>query len=401
MKLSIFSKMQGPHSLERLISGLLQKLPKEITARNTLIFCVLSLLCIGTVMVASASMPYAERLHENAMHYVFRHLLYLSIAAAAALLAFQIKLKHWFGHMPLLLWIGTALLLIMVMLFGREVNGSSRWLSLAGFTLQPSEVAKFAMAVFTADYVVRRGGEIRESLMSLLRLSIPVGTTVGLIMLEPDLGASAVIVCTVALIFFLAGAPVKALLSVIGVVVAFLTTFILIEPYRLRRMMSFSNPWEDPQGTGYQLSQSLMAFGRGDWLGTGLGHSVQKLAYLPEAHTDFMLAVTAEELGFVGIFLIFSLSFLMVACCMRIAHRALNHQHLRSGYLAYGIAIIFFLQICVNAGMNMGLIPTKGLTLPFISYGGSSLLICAFMIGVMFRINLETQAQPALKATRQ
>ncbi|OEY91522.1 cell division protein FtsW [Acinetobacter qingfengensis] len=370
----------------------MQKLPKEITARNTLIFCVLALLCIGTVMVASASMPYAERLHENSMHYVARHLMYLVVAFGAAITAYQIKLKNWFGKMPVLMWLGTAILLILVLLIGRDVNGSTRWLNIAGFTLQPSEIAKFAMAVFTADYVVRRGGEVRESLVSLLRLSIPVGTTVALIMLEPDLGASAVIVCTVALIFFLAGAPVKALLSVIGVVVAFLTTFILIEPYRLRRMLSFSNPWEDPQGAGYQLSQSLMAFGRGEWLGTGLGHSVQKLAYLPEAHTDFMLAVTAEELGFVGISLIFSLSFLMVACCMRIAHRALNNQHLRSGYLAYGIAIIFFLQICVNAGMNMGLIPTKGLTLPFISYGGSSLLICAFMMGVMFRIDRETQA---------
>ena len=392
MKRSILSKSQGwLHNKDQWITSVMQKLPNELSARNTLLFSVLFLLCVGTVMVASASMPYAERLHENALHYIMHHLLYVLIAFIAALVAFNIRLKHWFGHMPLLLWIGTAILLISVMLFGREVNGSSRWISIAGFTLQPSEIAKFAMAVFTADYVVRRGSEIRESFLSLARLCIPVGTTVGLIMLEPDFGASSVIICTVALIFFLAGAPAKALFCVIGVVVAFLTTFILIEPYRLGRMLSFSNPWADPLGKGYQLSQSLMAFGRGEWFGTGLGHSVQKLAYLPEAHTDFMLAVTAEELGFFGIFLIFSMSFLMVASCMRIGHNALKNNLLRCGYLAYGIAIIFLLQICVNAGMNMGLIPTKGLTLPFISYGGSSLLMCSFMIGVIFRIDLESR----------
>ncbi|MCH4248438.1 MAG: putative lipid II flippase FtsW [Acinetobacter populi] len=375
------------------------RLPEEVSARNTLLFCVLALLCIGTIMVASASMPYAERLHENSMHYISRHLLYVVLAIVAVIAAYNVQLRYWFGKAPIMLWLGTITLLIAVLVVGRDVNGSTRWLSLAGFSIQPSEIAKFAMAVFTADYVVRRGGEVRESLLSVMRLSIPVGTTVGLIMLEPDLGASAVVVVTVAMIFFLAGAPGKALASVFGVLIAFLATFILIEPYRLRRMLSFSNPWDDPLGAGYQLSQSLMAFGRGEWFGTGLGHSVQKLAYLPEAHTDFMLAVTAEELGFVGITLIFSLSFLMVACCMRIAHRALVNQHLRSGYLAYGIAVIFLLQICVNAGMNMGLIPTKGLTLPFISYGGSSLLMCAFMIGVMFRIDRDTSEKTEERLT--
>ncbi|MFC4954094.1 putative lipid II flippase FtsW [Acinetobacter puyangensis] len=385
--------------IDHFFNWLMTRLPEEVSARNTLLFCVLALLCIGTVMVASASMPYAERLHENSLHYISRHLLYVVLAIIAVIAAYNVQLRYWFGKAPIMLWLGTITLLIAVLVVGRDVNGSTRWLSLAGFSIQPSEIAKFAMAVFTADYVVRRGGEVRESLLSVMRLSIPVGTTVGLIMLEPDLGASAVVVVTVAMIFFLAGAPGKALASVFGVLIAFLATFILIEPYRLRRMLSFSNPWEDPLGAGYQLSQSLMAFGRGEWFGTGLGHSVQKLAYLPEAHTDFMLAVTAEELGFVGITLIFSLSFLMVGCCMRIAHRALVNQHLRSGYLAYGIAVIFLLQICVNAGMNMGLIPTKGLTLPFISYGGSSLLMCAFMIGVMFRIDRDTSEKTEERLT--
>lgn len=384
---------------DRVYLWLQSWLPSEINVRNTLLFCVLCLLCIGTVMVASASMPYADRLHENPMHYVVRHALYVVLACCAAIAAYNVQLKTWFGKAPIMLWLGTMLLLVAVLLVGRDVNGSTRWLSIAGFTIQPSEFAKFAMAVFTADYVVRRAGEVRESLKSLLRLSIPVGTTVGLIVIEPDLGASAVVILTVSTIFFLAGAPGKALASIIGVLISFLITFVLIEPYRVRRLFSYRNPWEDPLGDGYQLSQSLMAFGRGEWFGTGLGQSVQKLAYLPEAHTDFMLAVTAEELGFVGIAVIFSLSFLMVACCMRIAHRALANQHLRSGYLAYGIAVIFFLQICVNAGMNMGLIPTKGLTLPFISYGGSSLLMCAFMIGVMFKIDRDTSQKADQRVT--
>ncbi len=385
---SKIKKLQQP--LDQGMGRIVDRLPAELTARNTLLFSVICLLCIGTVMVASASMPYAERMTDNPYYFITRHLMYLVVALVAAIVGYNIKLKYWFGQAPVMLWLGTVALLVAVLVVGKEVNGSTRWLSVAGFTFQPSEVAKFAMAVFTADYVVRRGGEIRESLWSLLRLSVPVGTTVGFIMLEPDLGASAVVIFTVAVIFFLAGAPGKALASVFGVLAAFLATFIFIEPYRWERMTSFSNPWKDPQGAGYQLSQSLMAFGRGEWFGTGLGHSVQKLAYLPEAHTDFMLAVTAEELGFVGITIIFTLSFLMVVSCMRIAHGALMNQHLRSGYLAYGIAVIFLLQICVNAGMNMGLIPTKGLTLPFISYGGSSLLMCAFMMGVMFRIDKDT-----------
>lgn len=400
MKQFIFSKLQAvQHSIDQLFNKVLNQLPQEISARNTMIFCVLCLLCIGTVMVASASMPYAERLHENPFHYVHRHLFYVVVAFCAAIVAFNIELKYWFGKIPILLWLGTVFLLVLVLLIGRDVNGATRWLSIAGFTFQPSEIAKFAMTVFTADYVVRRGGEVRDSFWSFVRLSVPVGTTVGLILLEPDLGASAVIVATMLTVFFLAGAPLRAFIVLIGAVIAALFMFIIFEPFRYKRLMSFSNPWEDPQGAGYQLAQSLMAFGRGEWFGTGLGHSVQKLAYLPEAHTDFMLAVAAEELGFVGITTIFILSFGLVVCCMRIGHRALRNYHLRSGYLAYGIAVIFLLQICVNAGMNMGLIPTKGLTLPFISYGGSSLLMCAFMVGVMFKIDRDTSAKAEQRLT--
>lgn len=371
-----------------------QRLPAELNLRNILLFCVIALLSIGTVMVMSASMPYASHGKAGPYSFLTKHLLYVVVAMVAAITAYRIPLRLWFGKLPIVLWLVTLLSLILVLVVGHDVNGSSRWLKLGPLTFQPSELAKFAMIIFTADYVVRRASQVRESMTSLLRLAIPVGTTVAPIVLEPDLGASAVIVSSVLMVFFLSGAPKKALAVSMGILMLALTVFIIFEPYRLRRVLSFSDPWKDVKGDGYQLSQSLIAFGRGEWFGQGLGHSIQKLSYLPEAHTDFMLAITAEELGFAGIATILTLSFGMVVCCMRIAHRALQHQHLRSGYLGYGIATIFLLQICVNAGMNMGMLPTKGLTMPFISYGGSSLVMCALMIGVMLRIERESQ-QPS------
>lgn len=394
MKEQLLPKLQqAQQRIDQFVIGLMNRLPAEVSARNVLIFCILSLLCIGTVMVASASMPYAERINDNPYHFITRHLIYLVFASVALVVAYHIKLKYWFGKMTILLWLGTVALLLAVLLIGKDVNGSTRWIGIAGFTFQPSEVAKFTMAVFTADYVVRRAGEVRENFLSFLRLCIPVGSTVTLIVIEPDLGASAVVVITMVAIFFLAGASGRAFALLFGTIFMALVMFVITEPYRLERVKSFTNPWDDPLGKGYQLAQSLIAFGRGEWTGIGLGQSVQKLAYLPEAHTDFMLAIAAEELGFIGITVIFTLSFMLVAACMRIGHRALANHHLRSGYLAYGIAIIFMLQVCVNGGMNLGLIPTKGLTLPFISYGGSSLLVCAFMMGVIFKIDKDTTKQ--------
>jgi cell division protein FtsW len=215
--------------------------------------------------------------------------------------------------------------------------------------------------------------------------------TVGLILAEPDLGATAVIVLMILGVFFLAGAPPIQFIGFMLAIILGLAAAIIFEPYRLQRALSFTDPWADPLGTGYQLSNALMAFGRGEWAGVGLGHSIQKMAYLPEAHTDFMLAVLGEEFGFVGVTLVMVLSFTMLACCIRIGHRALQHNYLRAGYLAYGISIIFLMQILVNAGMNMGLMPTKGLTLPFISYGGTSLMMCAAMISLILKIDASTQ----------
>ena len=368
----------------------LPKLPAEMTPRNILIFCVVSLLCLGSVMVASASMPYAEYIHENPFYFLIRHGISIVVAAVVAFLTYRVSLNLWFKN-AFPLWLITIILLLAVLVVGSEVNGAHRWIKVGGFTIQPTEIAKIVMAIFTADYVVRRAKEVRTHWKGLLRLSGVMALTVGFIVAEPDLGATTVIVLMMVGVFFLAGAPATQFLIMLGAILAGITALILFEPFRFQRLISFTNPWADPLGVGYQLSNALMAFGRGEWFGTGLGHSVQKLSYLPEAHTDFMLAVLGEEFGFFGVTTVMILSFTMLACCIRIGHRALQHNYLRAGYLAYGISIIFLLQILVNAGMNMGLMPTKGLTLPFISYGGTSLMMCAAMISLILKIDASTQ----------
>ncbi|MCJ8162534.1 putative lipid II flippase FtsW [Acinetobacter zhairhuonensis] len=366
------------------------RIPAEFTARNVLIFCVIALLCLGSIMVASASMPYADRMMENPFHYVVRHAISIVVAAVAAFLAYRVSLNVWFNN-TFPLWLITIALLTAVLVIGTEVNGSTRWIRIAGFTLQATEVAKVMMAIFTADYVVRRAAEVRNNVKGLVRLAAIMILTVGLIIAEPDLGATVVIVLMMLGVFFLAGAPVIQFGIALGAILIAFFFLIVFEPYRFERLMSFSNPWNDPLGAGYQLSNALMAFGRGEWAGVGLGHSIQKMSYLPEAHTDFMLAVLGEEFGFMGITVVLLLSFGMLVCCIKIGHRALRNQYLRAGYLAYGISIIFLLQILVNAGMNMGMLPTKGLTLPFISYGGSSLIMCAVMISLILKIDATTQ----------
>ena len=389
----------APNAVQKIsqrLERVLPKLPAEMTARNILIFCVISLLCFGSVMVASASMPYAEYIHENPSYFLIRHGISIIVAAIVAFLTYRVSLSLWFKN-AFPLWLITMVLLLAVLVIGSEVNGSHRWIKLGVFTLQPTEIAKMVMAIFTADYVVRRAKEVRTHWKGLFRLSGVMALTVGFIVAEPDLGATVVIVLMMVGVFFLAGAPATQFLIMLGAILAGIRALVLFEPFRFQRLISFTNPWADPLGVGYQLSNALMAFGRGEWLGTGLGHSVQKLSYLPEAHTDFMLAVLGEEFGFVGVTVVMILSFSMLACCIRIGHRALQHNYLRAGYLAYGISIIFLLQILVNAGMTMGLMPTKGLTLPFISYGGTSLMMCAAMISLILKIDASTQERNPVK----
>lgn len=384
--------MQLNASWQQRLSVAIDHIKQQISPRGVLIFSVLSLLCLGTIMVASASMPYADYIHENPFYFVQRHAISICVAAVAAVLAYRLPTALLFKSI-LLLWLCAILLLFAVLMVGTEVNGSSRWIRILGFTFQPSELAKVVMAIFTADYVVRRRSELRvqKSWLALIRLIVVMFLTVILILLEPDLGAAAVIVVMMVGIFFLAGAPLIQFSFLFGICGACLVALVIAEPYRMQRALSFLDPWRDPLGDGYQLSNALMAFGRGEWFGTGLGYSIQKLSYLPEAHTDFMLAVLGEELGFVGVSFVLLLSMSVIVSIICIGHRALRHNYLRAGYLAYGISMIFLSQVFVNAGMNMGLLPTKGLTMPFISYGGTSLMMCAVMISLVLKIDATTR----------
>lgn len=372
--------------LERLRDGF----PKELCARNILLFCVFSLFVIGAVMVASASMPYANTTYKDPFYFLERHMISICVAFMVAVIVSRFTLDIWFKNI-FLLWLLTIGLLLVTLLIGTEVNGARRWIRIGFFTLQPSEISKLVMAIFTADYVVRRANEVRSGWKGLGRLASVMSVSLFFIIFEPDFGSTFVIVAMMFGVFFLAGAPFKQF-GVMGVaIIVSLGLLILLEPYRLARLMSFSDPWENQLGAGYQLSNALMAFGRGEWFGVGLGHSMQKMSYLPEAHTDFMLAILAEEFGLVGIMTVLSLEFIMLVCCLKIGFRALQNNHLRAGYLAYAIGLIFLMQILVNAGMNMGLLPTKGLTLPFISYGGSSLMMCTAMIVLILKIDTSTK----------
>lgn len=357
-----------------------------------LLFCVVALLSIGLVMVASASIPYAERINGQSYFYIIRQLIYAGLGIVLGLVVSKIPIRYWFKN-AMSLWMLGAVMLI-VTLFFPEVNGSSRWISFGGLNFQTSELVKLFMVIFTADYVIRRSDEVRFEWIGFLRLCIPMMIVLVLIMLQPDLGASVVIAGSMMTIFFLAGAPIRQFLLMMVLAVGAVIIAILLEPYRLERVRALANPWADEWETGFQLTRSLMAIGRGELAGVGLGQSVFKLAYLPEAHTDFLIAIIGEEFGFIGITLVVLLLALLVFCAIYIGQMALKNQHMRAGYLAYGIACILIIQTIVNVGMNMGLLPTKGLTLPLISYGGSSLLTTLMMMGILFRIHFETMQTP-------
>ena len=270
-----------------------------------------------------------------------------------------------------------------------DLNGSARWIGFGPLTIQPSEVAKFAVVLYMSDYLVRRQDAVRASLFNLWRAALVVGGAVGLLMGEPDFGASLVLLVALFGMLFLAGAPAKNFLIFLVAMVSGIVGLAFSAEYRVKRILSFWDAWDDAYGTDYQLSQSLIAFGRGDWFGVGLGHSVQKLFYLPEAHTDFVFAIYAEELGVIGVFVLLSAFYLFINTGVRIARKAMLMGKLEDAYLAYGMVFLLLMQIVINIAVCTGLFPTKGLTLPFISYGGSSLVMVFIMFGLLLRIDAE------------
>lgn len=350
------------------------------------------LLLLGLVMISSASMSAADRAHGDPFHFFWRQLLHLVFGSLAALLALRLPLQLWARLSVALFGLGLlGLLLVLLPGIGREVNGSMRWMDVGGFSVQPSEFIKLFMILYVASYLARRGEEVRTAWRGFARPLVVLGVVVMLLLLEPDYGASVVLSVTIVGMLFLGGVPLgRFLVCALGMSALF-GLVVLAAPYRLERISSFLHPWTDPFGSGFQLTQSLIAIGRGEWFGVGLGSSVQKLFYLPEAHTDFLFAVLAEELGFAGVLLVVSAFGFIVWRAFSIARRAERMAQPFAAYTAYGLGLLLGLQGFVNMGVNLGVLPTKGLTLPLMSYGGSSMLATCLAVGLLLRVDLEAR----------
>ena len=363
---------------------------QELTARRLLMLAAGILACIGVIMVASASMGIASADFNNPFYFFTRHLIYVLIGVTAATIAANIPMQFWQRWGWHILFVAFVLLvLVLIPHIGRRINGSARWLGVGGLTIQPSEIAKFAIVLYMSNYLVRRQDAVRQGLKGLKGAVIVVGLAVALLMTEPDFGASLVLMVSLLGMLFLAGAPFKHFIILAAGAVGGAIALAFSAEYRVKRLLSFWDAWDDVYGTDYQLSQSLIAFGRGDWFGVGLGHSVQKLFYLPEAHTDFVFAVYAEEFGLVGVLVLMASFYVLVQSAIRIGRNAEAMGMLQEAYLAYGMTFLILMQAIINISVCTGLFPTKGLTLPFISYGGSSLVVVFTMLGILLRIDSE------------
>ncbi len=378
--------------LNKVLKWLKTPSPEAFFDRQ-LVWIALGLMLIGLVMVTSASFPISSRLTHQPFHFMFRHALFLLLSLVTSSVVLQIPMRTWLKYSSVMLAI-SFVLLIVVLLAGHSVNGASRWIPLGLFNLQPAEVAKLSLFMFMSGYLVRKQDEVQQTFFGgFLKPIMVFGSLAVLLLGQPDLGTVVVMLVTLFGMLFIAGAKLTQFIALMLAGVLAVVALILAEPYRIRRVTSFWDPWEDPFGSGYQLTQSLMAFGRGEWFGQGLGNSVQKLEYLPEAHTDFVFAVLGEELGFVGVVLVLMLIFSLVLKAIFIGKKAFEHKQNFSGYLAFGIGIWFAFQTLVNVGAAAGIVPTKGLTLPLISYGGSSLIIMSVAVSMLLRIDYECRMQ--------
>jgi cell division protein FtsW len=357
---------------------------------NVLLVTAIALLAIGLVMVTSASISVAERNLSSPFYYMQRQGVFILFGLFAAWLVYQVRLVYWEKSGMALLGL-SLFLLILVLLpgVGKEVNGSTRWISLGLFNLQVSEAVKLFLIIYVAGYLVRHGEAVRTSIWGFIKPMLMIGIAALLLLLEPDFGATVVIIGTVLGMMYLGGVHFMQFLSFLALFGASAVLLIVSSPYRMERLTSFMDPWRDPFDSGFQLTQSLIAIGTGGWFGTGLGGSVQKLFYLPESHTDFLFAILSEELGFIGVCTVILLYSILFYRATRIALQAEKCGNQFAAYVAYGIGIWLAMQAVINMGVNMGLLPTKGLTLPLMSYGGSSLIISCMAIGLLLRIHYE------------
>ncbi len=386
------------------MSGLVQRVasgkivsPENIARQSrlelkqyALLMAVIALSLFGVVMIASASMAYAEKNYGMPLYFASRQLTFLFIGLIAGTVLYQAPLSAWEKYGPHLI-IVSLVFLLLVLLIGKEVNGSKRWIDLGVFTVQVSETVKLFIIVYLAGYLVRRGELVQNTIGGFMR---PLGLILiasVLLLLEPDFGAVVVIVLTACAMLFIAGVKLKQFLVLLVSLAVTGSLLIVLSPYRARRLASFLDPFDDPFASGFQLTQSLIAIGSGGITGTGLGNSVQKLLYLPEAHTDFLFAVMCEEFGFIGVMVVVALYGFILWKSFNLAKIADQQGNRFAGYLALGIGVWIGLQSFINIGVNMGILPTKGITLPMMSYGGSSAIVFIVSFTVLLRIELETR----------
>ncbi len=351
---------------------------------------VAALLGLGLVMVMSASVAVSEQRFGTPFHYVVRQGLYIAVGVALAWALYEIPLRLW-EVAGLALLGGTFLLLALVLVpgVGRTVNGATRWIDIGPFALQVSELAKLLVILYMAGYLVRHGVAVRERLAGFVKPLLLVGLLAGLLLAEPDFGGAVVILAVTMGMLFLGGVRLPQFALLLAIAVAVFAVLAITSPYRLQRLTSFLHPWDDPLRSGFQLTQSLIAIGSGSLTGVGLGESVQKLAYLPEAHNDFLFAILAEELGLVGVVTVVALFSYAVWRCFAIGRAAERAGHAFGAHLCYGVGLWIGIQAFVNMGVNMGVLPTKGLTLPFMSAGGSSLIAMLAGSGLVLRVHRE------------
>jgi cell division protein FtsW len=350
----------------------------------------LALALIGYVMITSASMDVVAIKFNDPFYQSKRQLLFILLGSCSLMVCLLTPVHVWQKQSPYLLLLAVLLLVaVLIPGLGRSVNGSTRWIPIGSLSLQPSEFAKIAVVAFMAGYLVRQQKEVRNSFSGFSKSSVVLGVFMVLFLLEPDFGAVVVMMSAVLGMFFLGGMRKRHISIVLVAAAALGAITIFAAEYRVKRLMTYLDPWGDPFGSGYQLTQAQIAFGRGGWFGEGLGQSMQKLFYLPEAHTDFVYSVLAEEWGAFGALVVVALYGVLIVRGLNVGQKAERLGRHFSAYLAYGLVLLIAAQAMINIGVNLGLLPTKGLTLPFVSYGGSSMLACAGSLGILLRISME------------
>lgn len=357
---------------------------------SVLLGVFISLLMLGLVMVFSSTIAMGSQdLNTNTSHF-WRQLIHMILGVGLTVMVASMPVWVW-QKLSLPLLVLAILLLIVLLFIGLQINGSTRWLSIGGIRLQPAEFAKVAIVLYAASYLTRKQSEIKQFSKGIVNMAVVLAIVGGLLLMQPDFGSFVVITVTVGLMMFLGGIRISHTILCLSVVASTMTLMVVMSPYRMKRFLAFLDPWSDPYGSGFQLTQALIAVGRGEVFGVGLGASIQKLYYLPHANNDFILAVIGEELGLVGIILVIGLYATLLHRALVISRTAELVGRVYASRLAQGVGFLLVFQAVINIGVNLGALPTKGLTLPFISYGGSSMLVCCIAMGLLFGVDRQNR----------